>query len=214
MGRNARRLSRARYADECVERWLDFPGLPGRHLRCRRTGHQTYEFVDGHAVVAVLHGRWYRRWVPTRIETGGRTYDVRYPRFDNPSGLPWSLWLGSLVAPPAEVVDRSTGETVLFMVSRHWDLAERALVELEPDRGTLRFPVHGSRPEDTVLSAVDGRGTVHFRLRFASLPTWRWFELVELAVPTRGPVDPDVVIGATLVAGNMISYFRRSSPSV
>ena len=109
------------------------------------------------------------------------------------------------------MVDRSSGVTVLFMVSRHWDLVERALVELEPDRGTLRLPVHGSRPDDTVPSAVDEGGAVRFRLRLASLPTWHWFDLVEVAIPMQGPVDPDVVIGAALAAGNMLSYFRRSS---
>ena len=205
-----RKVSRARYADECSEQWLDFPHLPGRHLRCRRTGRQAYELVDGQAVVAVQHGRWHRRWVPTRIETGPHqrrpVTTVRQPvrpavgpvveqhrRAVGCHGRP-VVGGGGPVRGPAALGSGGAGARRTRAgpgdaAAPRARVATRGHGAVGGGRGRRRPPPVAPRlPADVALVRPGGDGGPH-----------------------AGSVDPDVVLGAAWVAGNMLSYFRRSS---
>jgi hypothetical protein len=99
------------------------------------------------------------------------------------------------------------------MYERHYDLTERATVELLPDRGSVSLPVQGSTTSDAILSAIDDRGDAVCKIRLWQSNWGRWFDEVEVLVDRPGPISADVVLIVAIASINIRTYFHRPTPS-
>jgi hypothetical protein len=100
----------------------------------------------------------------------------------------------------AQIVDATTGATVLRWIGTHGYRRARAVV-LGPGQSWLRFPVQGSRLRDAVMRAVDESGTEVM-----------WFRKTQRAVveavtsPDRS-ISPETLCLIELAAQWLRAYF-------
>jgi len=117
------------------------------------------------------------------------------------------------VKEPLIAYDGSTGLPVLCMYGRHYDLTERATIELIPDRGSLSLPVQGSMADDAIMSVVDDRGVALLKMRLRQSNWGRWFQEVEVLLESPGPITTDLILVIAIASINIKTYFRRPVPT-
>lgn len=101
----------------------------------------------------------------------------------------------------------ATGDPVLWVVGTHSYHKEAAVI-LVPGGRWFKFPVHGSRLGNAVMTAVNESGTTLLWFRKIGLPgDWRGPAAVEVIVSPECEITTDILLVATLAVGWLVNYF-------
>jgi hypothetical protein len=110
-----------------------------------------------------------------------------------------------------EVIDPENGQPMLEMTGFHVERCASAAMKLLPERGTLRFPVSGTRLKNAVMSAVDDSETTVLRFRLSShrLRGRSWMSAMEVNVDPNVEITSEIAIVVAVASTNLKSYFQQ-----
>ena len=203
--KNRERAERASREKEHLEKLMEFPSLPGTHIRCRRTAESknTYEFyrVDTATPLATAYNRSRTWWNPAEVVIAGTRYVVKRHG-----------WSAS--ARRTEVIDSQTDRTVLAATGQHFDHADSTEVLLSEDR-ILSLPVEGEAPWYSEMTAIDGESKtwVRFRRQVTSEKARNDVEKMLILVEPDVALSTELLLTIALVAGSLNTYFKERTGS-
>lgn len=184
---------------------MEFPSLPGTHIRCRRSADSKYAYefyrVGTETPLAIAHYRRRTYWNPTEVVIAGVPYVVKRHG--------WSANTRR-----AEVIDSRTDRTVLTAKGQHFDHSHSTEVFLSDNR-TLTFPVEGEAPWFSEMTAIDGESKtwIRFRWQINSEKARNDVEKMLICVEPDVTLSTELLLTIVLVAGSLISYFKEPAGS-
>ena len=191
--------------NEQLAKLMEFPSLPGTHLRCRRSAasNNTYEFyrVGTANPLAIVRNRSRALWKPTEIVIAGIPYVVkRRGRTAN--------------SRRTEVIDSRSGRPVLAATGQHFDRSSSTRVYLTEDR-VLSFPVEGESPWFSEMTAIDGEGTtwIRFREQIDREKSRNEVEKLLILIEPEITLSTELLLTVALMSGSLKTYFREPTGS-
>ena len=201
--RERKRLEREtseRLEDEELDKLIEFPELPGTHLRCRRSvdAKKRYEFyrVATAAPIVTAYNGSREFWRPSEIIVAGTPFLVKRHQ-----------WAGEF---PTEVIDTRNDQPVIRATGNHFNHDQSTRVFLSEGR-ILTFPVLGESRWLSEMAAVDAESKVWIRFRLqASLEESRNLtENVLILIEPDIGITTEILLTIALMAGSLDSYFKK-----
>ena len=184
--------------------WEAFPDLRGTHVRRKPVRSGGYDLVtqDGLVLGRIFEGRARAHTLGLhKVVAGGRTYR--------------SERIGKAREDSFKLVDIAANpDPVLWVNGRHWAGRRASVVHLPGDRW-FRFPVRGTNPGSSVMTAVNesGQNVAHFR-RERSRSGSRAYLLqhrIEVVVNPAHQVTTELVL-VIAVASGFVSTWYAAQP--
>jgi DivIVA domain-containing protein len=202
------RAEEKRRRDEQLATLMEFPSLPGTHIRCRRTADSknTYEFyrVGTATPLAIVHNRSKTDWNPTKVVIASTPYVVKHQRKGRTESTSRT-----------EVIDSRTDRPALVATGRHFDHSHSTKVFLSEDR-VLTFPVDGETPYLSEMTAIDGESKtwIRFRRKIDREKARNDVEKMLILVEPDVTLSTELLLTIALVAGSLKTYFMEPRSAV
>jgi DivIVA domain-containing protein len=206
-------------AQEYADGWRGFGQQPGTRLRWEKTGAMRGYLRTADQTLASCHAP--ASFLPATLSAAGRSFTLKYVTKSAWPGIAETIspdWLGEDRMVPRQPGDRDpalrqliheTGIAVLYCGGRHFNRSAGSYIKF-PGHRWLRFPVRGTKPLNTIMTAVDQAGNKVARYRITPHKHQWWTDVsntVEIIVHPSQRLTEELALVLALSAPWLFSYF-------